>query len=295
MYAAIRSDCLDCLRWSIAVIKLREQEQVMLNMQWGKIYEERQTTVEDAIRLIHSGDRVILGHAVGVPLLFTDALAEHKENYRDVELVQMVSMGNARFAEPDMAGHFRLNSMFFGAHTRTAGKEGRADFTPVNFHEIPGLFEDMMPLDVALIMVTPLDKHGYVSCGVSVDYTLSAARKAKKVIAQVNEQMPRTLGDTTLHVSEIDAFVVKSEPVIPLALPKIGEVEQKIGENCAQLVRDGDTLQLGIGAIPDAVLLFLKDKKDLGIHSEMISDGVVELIEAGVITNKKKNLHTKLI
>ena len=260
-------------------------------MQWKQIYEERQTTVEEAIKMIGSGDRVILGHAVGIPLLFTDALAEQKEEYQNVELVQMVSMGNARFAEPDMAGHFRLNSMFFGAHTRAAGKEGRADFTPVNFHEIPGMFEDMMPLDVALIMVTPPDKHGYVSCGVSVDYTLPAARKARKVIAQVNEQMPRTLGDTTLHVSEIDAFVVKSEPVITLALPKIGEIEQKIGENCAKLVEDGDTLQLGIGAIPDAVLLFLKDKKDLGIHSEMISDGVVELIEAGVITNKKKTLH----
>lgn len=260
-------------------------------MQWEKIYQERQTTVEEAIKLIHSGDRVIMGHAVGVPLLFTDALVEHKDDYKDVELVQMVSMGNARFVEPDMAGHFRLNSMFFGAHTRAAGKDGRADFTPINFHEIPGSFDDTMPLDVAMIIVTPPDKHGYVSCGVSVDYTLPAARKAKTVIAQVNDQMPRTLGDTTLHVSEIDAFVVKSEPVIQLALPKIGEVEQKIGENCAKLVKDGDTLQLGIGAIPDAVLLFLKDKKDLGIHSEMISDGVVELIEAGVITNKKKNLH----
>lgn len=260
-------------------------------MEWQRLYEGRKMCAEEAIKLIHSGDRVILGHAVGVPIYITDTLAAHKEDYRNVELVQMVSMGNGRFSEPDMEGHFRLNSMFFGVHTKLAGKEGRADFTPIHFHEIPGSFDDTMPLDVAVIMVSPPDKHGYVSCGVSVDYTLPAAKKAKRVIAQVNAEMPRTIGDTTLHVSEIDAFVERTEPIIELAPPKIGEIEQKIGEHCAELIRDGDTMQLGIGAIPDAVLLFLKEKKDLGIHSEMISDGVVELIEAGVITNARKTLH----
>lgn len=248
-------------------------------------------SAREAIRLIQNGDRVVIGHAAGVPLAITDVMAEHKEDYRDVEIMQMVSMGNAKFAEPGTEGHFHLNSMFLGAHSRQAVKEGRGDFTPCCFSEIPGLFRDYLPVDVAIIIVTPPDKDGYCSCGISVDYTLPAARCAKRVIAQVNPRMPRTHGDTFLHVSEIDAFVEIEEPILELAIPKIGEVERAIGENCAKLVHDGDTLQLGIGGIPDAVLLFLKGKKDLGIHSEMISDGVVELIEAGVITNKRKTLH----
>ncbi len=260
-------------------------------MEWEKIYQDRSMSAREAIRLIQNGDRVVIGHAAGVPLAITDVMAEHKEDYRDVEIMQMVSMGNAKFAEPGTEGHFHLNSMFLGAHSRQAVKEGRGDFTPCCFSEIPGLFRDYLPVDVAIIIVTPPDKDGYCSCGISVDYTLPAARCAKRVIAQVNPRMPRTHGDTFLHVSEIDAFVEIEEPVLELAIPKIGEVERAIGENCAKLVHDGDTLQLGIGGIPDAVLLFLKGKKDLGIHSEMISDGVVELIEAGVITNKRKTLH----
>lgn len=260
-------------------------------MEWRNIYEQRKTTAEKAIKLIRSGDRVVIAHAVGVPLAVTDVLVEHKEDYRDVEIVQMVSMGNAKFCEPGTEGHFRLNSLFLGAQSKPAVRDGRGDFTPCSFSEIPKLFEEMLPVDVAVIQVTPPDKHGYVSCGVSVDYTLPAAQKAKRVIAQVNAEMPRTWGDTCLHVSEIDAFVEIDHPVLELPLPHIGEVERAIGENCAKLIRDGDTLQLGIGAIPDAVLLFLKEKKDLGIHSEMISDGVVELIESGVITNRKKTLH----
>lgn len=260
-------------------------------MEWQKVYEERKMSAEDAIKFIHSGDRVVLGHAVGVPLAITDVLAEHKDDYENVEIVQMVSMGNATFAEPEMEGHFRVNSLFVGTFTKAAVKEGRADFTPCSFSEVPGLFEEILPVDVAVIQVSPPDKQGYVSCGVSVDYTLPAAQKAKRVIAQVNKKMPRTLGDTALHVSQIDSFVEMDHPVLELGLPKIGGTERAIGENCARLIKDGDTLQLGIGAIPDAVLLFLKDKKDLGIHSEMISDGVVELIEEGVVTNVRKNFH----
>jgi len=260
-------------------------------MDWQEIYRQRKMSAEEAIRLIHSGDRVVLGHAVGVPIAITDVLTAHKEDYQDVEIVQMVSMGNGKFCEPGTEGHFRLNSFFLGAQSKPAVKEGRGDFTPCCFSEVPKLLREVLPVDVAIVQVTPPDKHGYVSFGVSVDYTLPAARCAKRVIAQVNGQMPRTLGDTVLHVSEIDAFVEISHPILELGNTKIGDVERAIGENCAKLIRDGDTLQLGIGGIPDAVLLFLKDKKGLGIHSEMISDGVVELIEAGVITNAKKTLH----
>ena len=260
-------------------------------MDWEKLYEQRKMTAEEAVGLIHSGDRLVLGHAVGVPLAITDVLVEHKEDYQDVEIVQMVSMGNAKFSAPGTEGHFRLNSLFVGPQSRAAVNEGRGDFTPCCFSEIPELFRSSLTPDVAVIQVEPPDRMGYVSCGVSVDYTLTAARCAKRVIAQVNREMPRTLGDTCLHVSEVDAFVEISHPVLELQPPKIGEAEKAIGENCARLIRDGDTLQLGIGAIPDAVLLFLKDKKDLGIHSEMISDGVVELIEGGIITNRRKTLH----
>ncbi len=260
-------------------------------MDWRELYEQRKMTAEEAIRLVHSKDRVVLGHAVGVPLAITDVLVDHKEDYRDVEFVQMLPMGNAKFADPGTEGHFKLNSIFVGAQSRAAVKEGRGDYTPCCFSEVPELFRTSLPVDVAIIQVSPPDKKGYVSCGVSIDYTIPAAHCAKRVIAQVNACMPRTLGDTTLHVSEIDAFVEVDHPIIELGVPKIGEVEKAIGENCAKLIHDGDTLQLGIGAIPDAVLLFLKDKKDLGIHSEMISDGVVELIESGVITNARKTLH----
>ncbi|MDY6222209.1 MAG: acetyl-CoA hydrolase/transferase family protein [Candidatus Alectryocaccobium sp.] len=261
-------------------------------MSWQEIYESRQMPVEEAIKLVKSGDRVVLGHAVGIPTYITDAMVDHKEDYTDVEMVQLVPMGNCRFCEPGTEGHFRLNSFFCGGLNKKDIMEGRADFTPCYFNEFPGLFRDELPVDVAILQATPPDKHGNISFGVSVDYAMEAARYAKKVIVEINSQMPRTLGDTTIPVSMVDAFVLHDHPVIELPIAKIGETEKAIGENCAKLVKDGDTLQLGIGAIPDAVLLFLKDKKDLGIHSEMISDGVVNLVEAGVITNQKKNFHT---
>ena len=260
-------------------------------MEWQNVYEERKTNAGAAIRRIAPGGRIVLAHAAGVPIALTDELVRQKEHFKHAEIVQLVPMGNARFADADMEGYFRLNAFFLGPYTKTAVKEGRGDFTPCCFHEIPGLFGGMLPVDAALIQVSPPDRHGYVSLGISVDYTLAAVKKAKYVIAQVNGSMPRTHGDTQLHVSEIDSFVEINRPILELTPPVIGETEQAIGENCAKLICDGDTLQLGIGAIPDAVLLFLKDKKDLGIHSEMVSDGVVELITRGVITNARKTLH----
>lgn len=260
-------------------------------MSWKETYESRIMPAEEAIKLIKSGERVCLGHAVGIPTYITDTMVDHMEDFENVEIFQMVPMGNSRFSAPGTEGHFRLNTAFAGGLNKKDIVEGRADFTPCYFNEAPAMFDTYLPLDVAIIQVTPPDEHGMVSTGVSADYTIPAARKAKKVIAEVNPQMPRTHGDTALSVEDIDAFVINEHPVLELPAAKIGDVEKAIGENCAKLIKDGDTLQLGIGAIPDAVLLFLKDKKDLGIHSEMISDGVVELVEAGVITNKKKNFH----
>ena len=259
-------------------------------MSWKKYYAEHTATAEAAVKKIKSGDRVVIEHACGEPVYLVDKMVENAAAYRDVEIVHMVAMGKSGYCAPEMAPHFRHNSLFVGASARKAVESGQGDFTPCFFSDIPRLFHSTLPVDVALLNVTPPDEHGYVSLGVSCDYTLEAAKSAKLVIAQVNPSMPFTYGGTVLPVTDIDVFVEHDEPLIELGTPKIGNVEKAIGENCASLIQDGDTLQLGIGAIPDAVLLFLKEKKDLGIHSEMFSDGVVELVEAGVITNKNKTL-----
>ena len=258
---------------------------------WNTYYTSHITTAEEAVRRIKSGDRVVIQHACGEPTFLVDAMVANAEAYRDVEIVHMVAMGQAAYARPGMERHFRHNALFVGGTTRSAVAEGRADFTPCFFSEVPGLFRSALPVDVAMISVTPPDENGKCSLGVSVDYTMAAVKCAKTVIAQVNANMPYTYGDAAIDVSEIDCFVPHDAPIIPLTPPRIGAVEEAIGRNVASLIQDGDTLQLGIGAIPDAVLEFLKDKKDLGIHSEMFSDGVVELAEAGVITNRKKTLH----
>lgn len=209
----------------------------------------------------------------------------------NVEIVHMVAMGTAPYCQPGMEKHFRHNALFVGGSTRKAVEEGRADYTPCFFHEIPRLFTDgCLPVDVAFIQVSLPDERGYCSFGISVDYTQPAAQAAKLVIAQVNKNMPYTYGNG-IHLKDIDFIVEKDEPLIELPPPKIGETERKIGEYVASLIHDGDTLQLGIGAIPDAVLSFLGEKKNLGIHSEMFSDGVVDLARKGVITNTKKTIN----
>lgn len=259
-------------------------------MDWKSYYQSHLTTAEEAVKQIKSGNRVVVGHACGEPVYLIDKMVANAEAYHDVEIVHMVAMGKAAYCAPGMEAHFRHNSLFVGGTSREAVASGRGDFTPCFFSEIPKLFHTTLPVDVAMIQVAPPDENGNVSLGVSVDYTLAAVKAAKLVIAQVNPQMPFTHGGAVIPLTDIDVLVEYDQPIIELAPPKIGEVERAIGEHCASLVRDGDTLQLGIGAIPDAVLLFLKGKKDLGIHSEMFSDGVVELCEAGVITNQKKTL-----
>ncbi|MEY8001367.1 acetyl-CoA hydrolase/transferase family protein [Clostridium sp. Mt-5] len=261
-------------------------------MSWEEIYKSRLVSAKEAVSKIKSNDRIIIAHATGEPLDIVDALVENRENYENVEIVHMVAMGKGEYAKPGMEKHFRHNSLFVGATTRDAVNSGRGDFTPCYFYEIPDLFrKGYLPLDVAIIQVSEPDKYGYCSFGISNDYTKPAAENAKLVIAEVNKNMPRTLGDSFIHVSDIDYMVKVSHPLIELKPSKLGEVEKSIGRYCASLIDDGSTLQLGIGAIPDAVLMFLKDKKDLGIHSEMVSDGVVDLVNAGVINNSKKTLH----
>lgn len=260
-------------------------------MTWRTWYKEHLFTPEQAVQRIKSGQRVVVAHACGEPSIILDALVANAPQYENVEIIHMVAMGKAAYCQPQYDKNFHHNAFFLGGSTRAAAAEGRVDFTPVYFSEIPSLLREDLRPNVTLLQCSPPDAHGYVSLGVSVDYTKPAAEASDLVIAQVNQNMPRTLGDSFLHVTQIGCLVEADTPVIELAPPKIGDVERAIGENVASLVRDGDTLQLGIGAIPDAVLLFLKEKNDLGIHTEMFSDGVVELVEAGVITNKAKTLH----
>lgn len=260
-------------------------------MSWVDIYKQKLVTAEEAVKHIPSNSRVVTGHAAGEPTVLVDAMVDSYLQYENVEVVHMVAMGKCGYTRPEMKGHLRHNAIFVGGGTREAINEGRADYSPAFFYQVPKLFKSTLPVDVALIQVSSPDDHGFCSYGVSCDYTKPAADNAKIIIAQVNDQMPRTFGDNFIHVSEIDYIVEVSKSILELPLPKIGDVEKTIGENCAKLIEDGSTLQLGIGAIPDAVLLSLKDKKDLGIHSEMFSDGVVDLYNLGVINNSKKSIH----
>ena len=258
---------------------------------WKNIYQEKIVSAAQAVQLIKSGNRVVTGHACGEPQVLIEALVARAAEIENVEIVHMVAMGPAQFAQPGMEKSFRHNALFVGGTTRKAVEEKRADFTPCFFSEIPRLFKNnILPIDVMLLQVTPPDEQGFCSYGLSVDYTQTAAECARIVIVQMNNCLPRT-GGAKIHLDAIHFIVEHDEPLIELQPPKIGEIEKAIGEHVAKLIPNGATLQLGIGAIPDAVLLFLTDKKDLGIHSEMFSDGVVALAEAGIITNRKKTIH----
>ncbi|MBF0530733.1 MAG: acetyl-CoA hydrolase/transferase family protein, partial [Deltaproteobacteria bacterium] len=261
-------------------------------MGWKEHYEANRLSLEEAAALVRSGDRVVAAHACGSPEPILEAMVRRAEELIDVEIVHMVSMGKSQYCLPQYSKSFRHNALFAGGNTRGAIAEGRADYTPCFFSEIPWLFRDnTLPVDIAMITVSPPDRMGNVSLGVSVDYTKQAALSAKKVIAEVTPHMPRTGGQSYLHVSQIDHFVLSDRPLIELKPPVIGEEEKAIGCHVATLIRDGDCLQLGIGAIPDAVLMFLEEKNDLGIHSEMVSDGVMHLVETGVVTCRRKSLH----
>ena len=261
-------------------------------MSWEKIYQSKLVSAESAAQAIPSDSRMVLGHAASTPVDVLKAMTDAKENYKNVEIVHMLCLGEGKYLAEDMKGHFRHNALFVGGNSRKAIERNQADYTPCFFNEVPGLFkEGRLPVDVALIQVSRPDEKGMCSFGLSSDYTKPAAECAKIVIAEVNEQMPRVGGDNFIHVSDIDYIVETNNPLYEIPLPRIGDVEKAIGENCARLIDDGSTLQLGIGAIPDAVLMFLKDKKDLGIHTEMFSDGILELVEAGVVNGSKKSLH----
>lgn len=260
-------------------------------MNWKADYKAKLTTAEKAIQSIHDGDTVVMSECAGVPRRIVQALAAHHEDYHDVQIFHMLTLGEGECFAPECRGNFRHLTNFLGANTREAVWSGAGSFFPAYFKDIPAMLGNEVPCDVAVVTVTEPDSDGYCSVGVSCDYAVAAAGKARVVIAEVNDQMPFTAGGTLLHISQLTHIVPVNYPLPVLEPAGIGEVEAAIGRNCASLINDGDTLQLGIGAIPDAVLAELRDKHDLGIHTEMFSDGVVDLVEAGVITGECKTQH----
>ena len=265
-------------------------------MSWMESYRSKLMSAREALRCVQSGMRVYIHPGCAEPEVLAGALIERAPFVRDVEIVHLLTLGRADYVAPEMAGHFRHNAMFIGANVREAVNDGRADYTPVYLSEIEGLFESgQMPIDVALIQVSPPDDHGFCSFGVGVDTTLTAAKTAHMVVAQVNDQMPRTYGDSFIHISRLGAIVEVSRPLCELPREEITSLHRAIARNVAKLIEDGATLQLGIGGIPDAVLLELTDRKDLGVHTEMLSHNAIPLIDAGIINGARKTLHPRKI
>jgi 4-hydroxybutyrate CoA-transferase len=263
---------------------------------WEIQYRNKLMTPAEALSCVQSKMRVYIQPGCAEPETLVEALYKRAPFVHDVEVVHLLTVGRADYVAPEMAGHFRHNAFFIGPNVREAINEGRADYTPIYLSEMEELFESgAMPLDVALIQVSPPDAHGFCSFGVGVDTTLTAAKCARFVVAQVNDQMPRTYGDSFIHINDIDAIVESSRPLCQMASSKITDLHVAIGRNVSGLIEDGSVLQTGIGGISNAVLAFLMDRKDLGVHTETVSDGVIPLIEAGVVTGARKNFKPRKI
>ncbi|MDL2210797.1 hypothetical protein LJC26_08355 [Desulfovibrio sp. OttesenSCG-928-O18] len=261
-------------------------------MSWQDHIKQNTVTADEAVKVIKSNDRVVLGHDAGAPVVLSEAMVRRASELRNVEVAHMVALDPCTYSKPEYAENFHYSGIYLCGPTRAAVAEGRAEFIPLFFSQFPVLLRDpSFPIDVAMITVSTPDAQGRVSLGVAVDYTLQAALSAKTTIALVNPNMPYIGGGALIDVKEIDMFVF-DDPMLPESIPlAIGETEQAIGNNIAELIPDGACLQLGIGGIPDAVLAALGDKKNLGIHSEMISDGVMNLVEKGVVNCSQKQIH----
>jgi acetyl-CoA hydrolase len=258
-----------------------------------QLYQSRVTTPEKAVAAIQSGMRVFMTGNCSVPQVLLAALVKRAPEFTvPVEIAQLFTIGSSDYVAPGLERHLRVNTLFTGANVRQAVNEGRADYTPCFLSEVAGLFRDgVLPLDAALVHLSPPDEHGFCSLGIEVGLTKTPAESARMIIAEVNDRMPRTLGDSFIHVSRLTHIVPVSYPPLELHQGHGSEEEHRIARFCASLIEDGSTLQLGIGGVPEAVLRLLGDRRDLGIHSEMFSDGVIDLVERGVITGARKTLH----
>jgi 4-hydroxybutyrate CoA-transferase len=259
---------------------------------WIDQYERKRTTAQEAVKYIKSGDRVLVHPGCCTSLHLIDAMVARKDELENVEVCHILTQGRAGYTEPGMEGHFRHRSFFSGGNVREAINAGRADQMHIFLGEIEELFlSGQLPIDVALIQVSPPDEHGFLSYGVGVEITMSGAQVAKTVIAHVNPRMPRVHGDSFIHVSKISHIVEYDAPLVEMPQGEPDETSKKIGHHIADLIEDGSTLQMGIGGIPNAFLEALENRRDMGIHTEMFSDGIIPLVESGVINNFKKTLH----
>ncbi len=278
---------------TIKEIKLKTLPTNILN-----IYNQKVVTADEAVGHIKSGDNIVIQPGCAAPMELIKAMVNRKDELENVSLYHILIVGDLPYAKPGMEKHFQHKAFFIGANTREAVNNGRAEFIPIFLSEVPLLFKHgHIKTDVALIHLSTPDEHGFCSYGVDVGTIKTAAEKSKIIIGQINNEMPRTLGDSFIHINKINYIVEKSESIkeLPQIDPNTSkeflDIYDKIGTNIAELIEDGSTLQMGIGAIPDAVMNYLTDKKDLGIHTEMFSDGIVDLVEQGIINGEQKTLH----
>jgi acyl-CoA hydrolase len=254
------------------------------------LYQQKRTTPDEAIGLVRDGDFIIVPTGVGEPPALLTALSEQRRRFRDVKVAQILALRKYGYIDPETVEHVRHVAFFYGGATRPGGQEGWIDFLPNYFSEIPAMISrGQIPSDVVFSMASPMDEHGYFSLSLGPDYTMAAVARARAVVLEVNPNVPFTNGNCHVHISQVAALVESDEPVLEVGLPKIGPVQEAIGKHVADLIDDGSTLQIGYGGIPDAVVMQLTHKHDLGIHTEMIGDGILTLLEAGAVTNRKKN------
>jgi acyl-CoA hydrolase len=259
-------------------------------MSMQNLYVQKRLSAADAVRQVHNGDFIIVPTGVGEPPTLLAALSEQRRDFHGVKVAQILGMRKYAYIDPVTADHVRHVALFYGAATRAGGQEGWIDFIPNYFSEIPSLIErGLIPADVVFAMASPMDTHGYFSLSLGADYSMAAIAKARLVVLEVNPNVPFAYGNCHVHISQIAALVESSEPVLEVGLPKIGPVQEAIGKYVADLIDDGSTLQIGYGGIPDAVVIQLTHKHDLGVHTEMIGDGILTLVESGAVTNRRKN------
>ncbi len=253
-------------------------------------YLQRRTSAADAMRLVRNGDSIIVPTGVGEPPSLLEALSEQRLSFRDVKVAQILAIRKYGYIDPETRDHVRHVALFYGAASRAGGQDGWIDFIPNCFSEIPQLIErGFMAADVVFAMASPMDPHGYFSISLGTDYTMAAIAKARAVVLEVNPHVPFAYGNCHVHISQVAALVESTEPIVEVGLPRIGPVQEAIGKYVADLIDDGSTLQIGYGGIPDAVVMQLSAKRDLGIHTEMIGDGIMTLVESGAVTNRRKN------
>lgn len=256
------------------------------------LYQQKRMSASDAIRLVKNGDTIVVPTAVGEPPALLTALSEARRDFRDVQVSQILPVRKYGYFDPETTENVRHTAYFFSGASRAGGQDGWVDYIPAYFSELPALLNrQQIPADVVFSMASPMDEHGFFSLSLAADYTMAALARARAIVLEVNPNVPFANGDCHIHISQVSALTESDDPILEVGLPKIGPVQEAIGKYVADMIPNGATLQIGYGGIPDAVVMQLTDKHDLGIHTEMVGDGIMSLVEAGVVTNRKKNFH----